>query len=68
MKDKMNEYLVKSYPDVLGVWCPHGHKIVWFPDNSPYKVGRLSNPWPCPNCTYDEFEAEMLRELHEGLS
>lgn len=54
--------------DHYGVWCPHGkHIMVADPaatDDRPAMVP--ANPWPCSECSYEEFQAEMTTEAHEA--
>jgi hypothetical protein len=58
--------LINGVPEERwGTWCRHGVRIVEpHPEDagSDYPRGRIVNPWPCDQCTLEEFIQEMKQE------
>lgn len=48
-----------------GVWCHHGeHIMVVDPtDRADYPRTVPSKPWPCSQCTFEEFVSDMDKEV-----
>lgn len=65
----------KTYPNGVlaevcdacwGTFCQHGIKIVSVTPETQgmglAREGRTVSPWPCPECSQQEFEAELAQE------
>lgn len=61
----MTERLINGVPaSRYGVWCAHGKHIMIadLADVSEYPATVMADPWPCGDCTPEQFEAEMAEE------
>lgn len=57
--------LINSVPrDQYGVWCGHWkHIMVADPNDTSAHPGVIpADPWPCTECTLEEFNVEMVAE------
>ncbi|MET0417281.1 MAG: hypothetical protein ABW022_14815 [Actinoplanes sp.] len=51
--------------DQWGTWCLHGKRIVEPNPAQPldcFNTGRVVDPWPCTECTYEQFAQDMADE------
>lgn len=65
----MTDRLINGVPaDRYGVWCRHDkHILVADPaDTSGYPACIPADPWPCDECTFEEFSAAMEAEALEA--
>lgn len=60
-----------AVPEGWGSYCPHGeHIVVHDPahtDEDGYPLGVVVEPWPCGECTREEFEAAEEQAYADSL-
>lgn len=61
-----NGVLAEACDACWGTFCRHGIKIVEVTPETQgsgvHREGCIVSPWPCPECSQEEFEAELAQQ------